>query len=209
MKLHLLLLSPLLGYAVAQGAQKTRDEMTAEERAVYDMQTGMMGLKEAASNPALLAQMMEDLKDPEIMAEAQKMMASPEYQEQMKKMEHSKDFKDALKMTKEKMADPNLAAKMEAQMEYMMKKGQDDLNTAARQNMQAAMDALQDPETLAEAANMMKDPRFEEMIKTMMKDPGMVRQMQEMKGMMEDPNYREKMEKVGKQFASAMQGNEL
>ena len=47
MKLRLLLLSPLLGYAVAQGAQKTRAEMTAEERAVYDMQTGMMGLKEA------------------------------------------------------------------------------------------------------------------------------------------------------------------
>lgn len=94
-------------------------------------------------------------------------------------------------------------------MEYMLKKGQDDLSTAARKNMQAAMDALQDPETLQEAASMMKDPRFEEMIKTMMKDPDMVRQMQEMKGMMEDPNYREKMEKVGKQFASAMQGKEL
>ena len=47
MKLRLLLLSPFLGYAVAQGAAKTREEMTVEERATYDMQAGLMGLKEA------------------------------------------------------------------------------------------------------------------------------------------------------------------
>ena len=62
-----------------------------------------------ASNPALLAQMMEDLNDPEIMAEAQKMMSSPEFKSQMKQMENSKVFKEALKTTKEKMDDPNLA----------------------------------------------------------------------------------------------------
>ena len=151
---------------------------------------------------------MEDLKNPELMAEAQKMMNDPAFQEQMKKMEKSNEFKDSIKKTKEKMADPNLAAKMEAQMEYMLKKGQDDLKNAARKNMEMAMDALQDPEILKEAAAMMKDPKFEEMVKTMMKDPDMVRQMQEMKGMMSDPNYMEKMQKVGKQFANAM-GTEL
>mmetsp|Transcript_10633 Transcript_10633/g.13848 ORF Transcript_10633/g.13848 Transcript_10633/m.13848 type:complete len:213 (+) Transcript_10633:68-706(+) len=190
-------------------AQKERNEMTPEERAAYDLHVGMSGMKEAASNPALLAQLMEDMQNPEMMAEAQKMMNDPAFQAQMKKFEKTADFKESLKKTKEKMSDPNLAAKMEAKMEYMMKKGQDELKKAARTNMENAMDALQDPEILKEAAEMMKDPKFEEVIKQMMKDPDMVRQMQEMKNMMSDPNYAEKMQAVGKQFASAMGHAEL
>ena len=151
---------------------------------------------------------MQDMQDPEIMAEAQKMMNDPQFKAQMKKFEKSGEFKDSIKKTKDKMADPNLAAKMEAQMEYMLKKGQDDLKNAARKNMELAVDALQDPEVLKEAAAMIQDPKFEEMIKTMMKDPDMVRQMQEMKNMMNDPTYADQIQKVGKQFASAM-GQEL
>jgi hypothetical protein len=39
---------------------KKDDEETAQ--AIKDLQTGMAGLKEASSNPALLAQLMRDLQ---------------------------------------------------------------------------------------------------------------------------------------------------
>lgn len=41
---------------------KKKDEEDAAARAARDMQMGMAGLKEAASNPALLAQLMRDLQ---------------------------------------------------------------------------------------------------------------------------------------------------
>jgi hypothetical protein len=89
--------------------------------AIRDMQTGFAGLQQAAKDPVLLAQLMEDLKNPEMMAEAQKMMNSPEFQKQMKQFEKSKEFKDASKNMKKMMEDPQTAARMQAQAEHMVR----------------------------------------------------------------------------------------
>jgi hypothetical protein len=56
-----------------------------------------------------------------MMAEAKKMMDSPEFKKQMKQLEKSKDFKDAQKKAKDMMTDPQSAARMQAQMEHMVR----------------------------------------------------------------------------------------
>lgn len=90
--------------------------------AIRDMQAGFAGLQQAAKDPVLMAQLMEDLKDPEMMAEAQKMMDSPEFKKQMKQFEKSKEFKDASKKMKQMMDDPQTAARMQAQAEHMVRR---------------------------------------------------------------------------------------
>ena len=87
----------------AQGSDYVRGE-DPQADAIRDMQTGMAGLSQAAKDPVLMAQIMEDLKNPEMMAEAQKMMNSPEFKKQMKQFEKSKEFKDASKKMKQMMA---------------------------------------------------------------------------------------------------------
>ena len=51
----------LLACFVAVAVAKKDDE-DSTARAIKDLKTGMAGLQEAASNPALLAQLMQDLQ---------------------------------------------------------------------------------------------------------------------------------------------------
>ena len=94
-----------------------------ETDAMRDLQMGLQGIQEASKDPALLAQLMQDLQvsveehafwvlrlcqlihwswslqNPEMMAEAKKMMDSPEFKKQMKKMSESKEFKNGAQKT--------------------------------------------------------------------------------------------------------------
>jgi hypothetical protein len=120
MKLFNALISSALLLATAVSGQDYVRGEDPQADAIRDMQTGMAGLGQAAQDPVLMAQMMEDLKNPEIMAEAQKMMNSPEFKKQMKQFEKSKEFKDSSKKMKQMMDDPQTAARMQAQAEHMV-----------------------------------------------------------------------------------------
>eukprot|EP00978_Attheya_sp_CCMP212_P025061 scaffold79867_cov54-Attheya_sp.AAC.4 len=128
-------------------------------------------MKQAGQDPAMLAQLMEDMKDPELMREAQEMMNSPEFKKQMKKMQNSKEFKDASKKATDMMSDPGTAAKLTAKMEHMVQRGQDSLKKGAANSMKDAFDAFQNPDVMAEAAQMMRDPDFKKNMANMAKDP--------------------------------------
>uniref|UniRef100_A0A7S2EJ90 STI1 domain-containing protein n=1 Tax=Trieres chinensis TaxID=1514140 RepID=A0A7S2EJ90_TRICV len=178
------------------------DDMDAD--ALYDVNLGMAGLKHASKDPALLAQLFQDMQDPEMMAEAKKMMESPEFKAQMKKMEKSKEFKDAVKKTGDMMKDPATAARMEAQMEHMLKRGQDSLKKNAASSMAEAMDAMADPEVMAEATKMMKDPDFQKNMAKMAQDPAFKNYIQAMQEMMQDPETKAKVEAMAGAFKTAM-----
>jgi erythromycin esterase-like protein len=105
------------------------------------------------------------------MREAQEMMKSPEFKKQMKKMQNSKDFKEATKKATDMMKDPGTAARLTAQMEHMVKRGQDTLKKEATNSMKDAFDAFQNPDVMAEAAQMMRDPDFKKNMANMAKDP--------------------------------------
>lgn len=104
--------------AVAADEYVRGDDPQAD--AIRDMQTGFSGLQQAAQDPVMMAQMMEDLKNPEMMAEAQQMMNDPQFKKQMKQFEKSKEFKQASSKMKQMMDDPQTAARMEAQAEHMV-----------------------------------------------------------------------------------------
>lgn len=121
MKFFKTLLSTALLFAssaYAQDGYRRGEDPQAD--AIRDMQTGFQGLQQAAKDPVLMAQLMEDLKNPELMAEAQKMMNSPEFKKQMKQFEKSKEFKESQKKMAEMMNDPQTAARMQAQAEHMV-----------------------------------------------------------------------------------------
>lgn len=178
----------------------------SDEEALRDLQVGMAGLQEAAKNPALLAQLLQDLQvrngwfsessslyhveflkslclltvifrlfwcqqDPEMMKEAQKMMENPEFKKQMKKMAETKDFKENVKKSLDMMKDPTTAARLEAQMEHMVKVGGEQLKKGAASAMEEAMASMANPEVMAEMSKMMKDPNFQQQIAAMTKDP--------------------------------------
>ena len=105
------------------------------------------------------------------MAEAKKMMESPEFKKQMKKLEGSKEFKESVKKSKEALKDPSTAARMEAQMEHMLTKGQEQLKNNAKGQMQEAMEAMNNPDVMAQAAKMMADPDFQKNMAKMAEDP--------------------------------------
>jgi DNA repair ATPase RecN len=110
-------------------------------------------------------------QDPEIMAEAKKMMENPEFQNQMKKMSETKDFKENIHRTTEMMKDPSKSAQVEAKMEHMLMRGEDDLKKAAGGMMEEAMAAMNNPDVMAEMGKMMKDPNFQQQLQAMAKDP--------------------------------------
>ena len=121
MKFFKTLLSAALLFAssaYAQDGYRRGEDPQAD--AIRDMQTGCQGLQQAAKDPVLMAQLMEDLKNPELMAEAQKMMNSPEFKKQKKQFEKSKEFKESQKKMKDMMNDPQTAARMQAQAEHMV-----------------------------------------------------------------------------------------
>jgi tripartite-type tricarboxylate transporter receptor subunit TctC len=105
------------------------------------------------------------------MAEAQKMMNSPEFQKQMKKMAGTKEYKENAKQTEAILKDPSQAAEAEARMEHMVRVGNDQMKKAAGGIMEDAMEAMNNPEVMAEMTKMMKDPNFQQQLNEMMKDP--------------------------------------
>lgn len=175
-----------------------------ESAALNDAELGLAGLKEALNNPEMLAQMMADLQDPEILAEAKKMRESPEFQEQMKKFAGTDAFKEGMKKTKEIMDDPNQSAKLQAQMEHMIKRGQDSMKDTAANTMKAAMESFSDPEVMGEATKMFKDPDFQKKLQTMMKDPSFKPYLEAMGEMMKDPAMKSQVESLSDQFKSEL-----
>merc|ERR1712174_80734 len=127
----------------------------------------MGGIKEAMNNPELLAQLMMDLQDPEIMEEAKKMRESPEFQAEMKEMTGTDAYKEAIQKTKQVMEDPNEAAKLQAQMEHMVQRGEDSLTQKAGDTMKEALKSFSDPEVLSEAKKMFSDNKFKEQLQQM------------------------------------------
>lgn len=138
------------------------------------------------------------------MAEAQKMMNDPEFQKQMKKLTNSKDFKQSLKKTQEVMKDPNTAAEMEARMEAMVKKGNDDMKKSATAAMEEAMASMNNPEVMAEMTRMMKDPSFQAQLAAMANDPSFRHYMGAMEDMMKDPATRAKFEQAGESIRAGL-----
>ena len=139
------------------------------------------------------------------MKEAQKMMESPEFKKQMKKFGKSKDFKQATQKAKAMMNDPATSARMEAQMEHMLKRGQDSLKKDAKSSMAEAMEAMYtDPDVLAEAAKMMADPEFQQNMAKMTEDPAFASYIAAMKDMMEDPAQKGRMEEMQREMQKMM-----
>ena len=138
------------------------------------------------------------------MAEAKKMMESPEFKKQMKKLEGSKEFKESTKKAREAMKDPATAARMEAQMEHMLTKGQDQLKNNAKNQMAEAMQAMNNPDVMAQAAKMMADPDFQKNMAKMAQDPAFKNYMSAMQDMMKDPEAKKRMERMSEQLKSAM-----
>jgi hypothetical protein len=106
-----------------------------------------------------------------MMAAAKEMMADPEFQKEMKRLQNSKEFKEATKKTTELLKDPNTAAATEAKAEHMLKVGQDRLQKNAATAMQDAVQAMADPNVMAEMAKMIKDPNFNKQLEAMANDP--------------------------------------
>mmetsp|Transcript_19847 Transcript_19847/g.27545 ORF Transcript_19847/g.27545 Transcript_19847/m.27545 type:complete len:199 (-) Transcript_19847:176-772(-) len=175
-----------------------------EDDALRNMQMGMAGLQQAAKDPALLAQLMQDLQNPEMMAEAQKMMDSPEFKKQMKQLTGDKGFKDSIKKTADMLKDPNAAAQMEAKMEHMAKVGADQLKKGAGAAMEEAMNAMANPEVMAEMVQLMKDPSFKQQIEAMSKDPSFQNYAAAMKDMMNDPAKKAKVEQASESIRAAL-----
>ncbi|KAG7361076.1 hypothetical protein IV203_036176 [Nitzschia inconspicua] len=185
----LVILACLIAVAVAKKEE--------EDQALKDLYMGMAGLKEAANNPALLAQLMRDLQDPEMMAEAKKMMDNPQFQKKMKEMSNTNDFKEATQKSIDMMKDPAKAAEMEARYEHMMKVGNQQLKNAEKSVMEDAMAAMANPEVMAEMSRMIKDPSFQQQLADMAKDPTFKSYIDAMQDMMKDPEKRARMEKIG------------
>ena len=132
------------------------------------------------------------------------MMESPAFKKQMKKLEGSKDFKESTKKAREAMKDPATAARMEAQMEHMLTKGQDQLKDNAKNQMAEAMQAMNNPDVMAQAAKMMADPDFQKNMAKMAQDPAFKNYMTAMQDMMKDPEAKNRMERMSEQLKSAM-----
>jgi len=122
----------------------------ADNDALKDVMVGMEGLKEAGSNPALLAQLLEDMRNPEMMAAAKEMMENPAYIKEMKKLQKSKEYKESMKKVQDMLDDPNTGAQAEAKFEHMLKVGQEQRKDGAASAMEEAMAAMGNPEVMAE-----------------------------------------------------------
>jgi|Transcript_23949 L-rhamnose mutarotase len=193
----------LLSANVAFGKDYKRGDNKMKD-AELDIQNAMAGMAQAGQDPAMLAQLMEDMKDPVLMREAQEMMNTPEFKKQMKKMQSSKEFKDASKKATDMMSDPGTAAKLTAKMEHMVQRGQDSLKKGAANSMKDAFDAFQDPDVMAEAAQMMRDPDFKKNMANMAKDPAFKNYIAAMQDMMQDPSMKSKIDELSNTFRSAL-----
>ena len=138
------------------------------------------------------------------MAEAKKMMDAPEFQKTMKEMGNDKEFKDSIKKSVDMMKDPAQAAAMEAKMEHMMKVGNNQLKNQAGNVMEDAMAAMNNPEVMAEVSKMIKDPNFQNQLADMANDPSFKSYIDAMKDMMQDPEKKREMERIGNKMRSEL-----
>jgi hypothetical protein len=138
------------------------------------------------------------------MAEAKKMMESPEWKKKMKHLTNDKAFKQSAQAAAKAMEDPNEAAKLQAKMEHMMKKGAAELKNEAKNTMAEAMQAMNDPNVMAQAAQMMKDPSFQQQLAQMAKDPSFQKYIGAMQEMMQDPSTKQQMDRMADSFRSAL-----
>ena len=178
--------------------------LAQQGHAEQDIMLGMQGLAQAAKDPALLAQLMKDMQDPEMMKEAQKMMQDPKFQAEMKKLQNDKGFKESLKQTTEMFKDPNAAAAAEAKMEHMMKVGNEQLKMGAAAAMEQAMEAMHNPEVMAEMSAMLKDPSFKQQLENLSKDPSFQTYIEAMQDMMKDPAKKRKFEEMGDSIRASL-----
>lgn len=138
------------------------------------------------------------------MAEAKKMMDDPEFQKQMGKLAQNPEFKNSIKQTQQAMQDPHHAAKMEAKVEHMMKVGQESLKKGAKNSMEDALAAMNNPEALGEMARMLKDPNFKKELEAMYKDPQFQNYVAAMQDMMKDPAQKRKVEAIQQNIKASM-----
>lgn len=139
-----------------------------------------------------------------MMAAAKEMMADPAWQKQMKKLQESKDFKESIKKTTEMLNDPNAAAKAEAKMEHMVKLGNEQLKNGAAAAMEQAMDAMKNPEIMAEMANMIKDPNFKQQLESLSKDPSFAPYIAAMQDMIQDPAKKRKIAEMSDSIRASL-----
>jgi uncharacterized membrane-anchored protein YjiN (DUF445 family) len=139
------------------------------------------------------------------MAEAEKMRNSPEFKAAMKKMSGDAGYKKAMKEAGEAMQDPNTAARLQAQAEHMLQRGQEETKKDAKSEMAQAMEAMYtDPEVLKEAQKMVKDPQFRKYLEQMTKDPAFKNYANAMKEMMEDPATKKRVESMSDSFKASL-----
>merc|ERR1711937_235858 len=127
-----------------------------------------------------------------------------EFQKQMKKMSETGEFKDSMKKSIDMMKDPTYAAKMEAKMEHMQKVGDEKLKEGANLAMEEAMNAMGNPEVMADMAKMMADPQFKAQLAKMTKDPSFQNYVNAMQDMMKDPQKKAKIEKASAAFKAQL-----
>lgn len=139
-----------------------------------------------------------------MLAEAKKMMEDPEFQKHMKKFANSNDFKESVKKTQDALKDPNTAARMEAQMEHMIKRGENDLKKGAAAAMEEAISSMSNPEVMAEMTKMLKDPAFQGQLAAMAKDPSFRNYMNAMEDMMKDPATKRKIEAASESIRASL-----
>jgi hypothetical protein len=139
-----------------------------------------------------------------MMAEAQKMMNDPNFKKKMKDLAGGKDFKESIKKTKEMLDDPNLAAAAEAKFEHMQRVGNDQLKKGAANAMEQAMEALANPEVMAEMTKMLKDPKFKETLASMAKDSQLQNYMEAMQDMIKDPAKRKMIDDVSQKVKAQL-----
>merc|ERR1712003_209409 len=119
-------------------------------------------------------------------------------------MANDKGFQDSIKKSVEMMKDPAQAAAMEAKMEHMMKVGNDQLKNAAGGMMDEAMQAMNNPEVMAQVAKMVKDPNFQKQLADMAKDPQFKSYIDAMKDMAKDPEKKRQMEMLGNRMKNEL-----
>ena len=139
-----------------------------------------------------------------MMAAAKEMMADPSWQAQMKKLQNDKGFKESIKKTSEMLKDPNAAAQAEAKMEHMVKVGNEQLKNGAAAAMEQAMEAMKNPEVMAEMSAMIKDPSFKQQLEALSKDPSFQSYIEAMQDMMQDPAKKKKFQEMGDSIRASL-----
>ena len=138
------------------------------------------------------------------MAAAKEMMADPAWQAQMKKLQGDKGFKESIKQASDMLKDPNAAAQAEAKMEHMVKVGNEQLKNGAAAAMEQAMEAMKNPEVMAEMSQMIKDPSFKQQLEALSKDPSFKSYIDAMQDMMQDPTKKKKFQEMGDSIRASL-----